>query len=94
MIVCWWHREIVEKEMEALRSRLTRACLKHIEKHPSDSDELIVIGLMSTAKHDLRRLVGMVSRSHDENQRKTDSISDLVLKSWSDYRGSGGMFGA
>ena len=39
---------------------MTRECLKIVGKDPSDNDRLtiMVIGLMSTSKQDLRRLVG------------------------------------
>ena len=50
---------------------LTRVCLKLVGKDPSDNDRLMImlIGLMSTSKQDLRSLVGIMSRSKEEFQR-------------------------
>ena len=55
-----------------LSKGLPRACLKVVGKDPSNNKRLttMVIVLMSTSKQDLRRLVGITSRSQ-ECLRKT-----------------------
>ena len=53
-----------------LSKGFTSACLKVEGKDPSDNDMLtiMVMGLMSTSKQDLRRLVGITSRSQEVSE--------------------------
>ena len=76
---------------------MTRACLKVVGKDLSDNDRLtiLVIGLMSTSKQDLRRLVGITSRSQEESEE--DMITLLTSSSVDgakDESRRGGVIGA
>ena len=57
---------------------MTRACLKVVGKDPSDNDRLtiMVIGLMSTSKQDLRRLVRITSRMRWLRHLERKSVDD------------------
>ena len=71
--------------------------MKVVGKDPSDNDRLtiMVIGLMRTSKQDLRRLVGIMSRSQVESEE--DMISLLTSSSVDgakDESRGGGVIGA
>ena len=77
----------------------TRACLKVGGKDPSDNDMLTIMlmGLMSTSKQDLRRLVGIMWRSQEVSEEdmiilltsssvdgtKEESRGGGVIEDWS-----------
>ena len=76
---------------------MTRACSKVVGKDPSDNDMLtiMVMGLMSTSKQDLKRLVGITSRSQEESEE--DMIILLTSSSVDgakDESREGGVIGA
>ena len=75
---------------------MTRACWKVVRKDPSDNDRLtiMVIGLMSISKQDLRRLVGITSRSQEESEEDMITLLTSSVEGAKDESRGGGVIGA
>ena len=75
---------------------MTRACLKVVGKDPPDNDKLtiMVIGLMSTSKQDLRRLVGITSRSQESEEDMITLLTSSSVDGAKDESRGGGVIGA
>ena len=70
-------------------------CLKVEGKDPSDNDMLtiMVMGLMSTSKQDLRRLVGIMSRSQEVSEEDMIILLTSSVDGAKDESRGGGVIG-
>ena len=78
-----------------LSKGFTRAYLKVVGRDPSDNDRLtiMVIGLMITSKQDLRRLVGITSRSQEESEEDMITFLTSSVKGAKNESRGGGVIG-